>query len=82
MTVLDILASTEIHSLARGCAFSYRLSHIILWGYGGAYHKDSKYLCSSFAVKAGGGLHSKGAYFRVSTVLIYVLNYKPEYMQY
>ena len=37
-----------------------------LWG---AYHKDSKYLCSSFAVKAGGGgLHSKGAYFRVSTV--------------
>ena len=23
-----------------------------LWG---AYHKDSKYLCSSFAVKAGGG---------------------------
>ena len=36
---------------------------------GGAYHKDSKYLCSSFAVKAGGGLHSKGAYFRVSTVV-------------
>ena len=28
MTVLDILASTEINSLARGCAFSYRLSHI------------------------------------------------------
>ena len=26
MTVLDILASTEIHSLARGCAFSYSLS--------------------------------------------------------
>ena len=38
-------------------------------GGGGAYHKDSKYLCSSFAVKAGGGLHSKGAYFRVSTVV-------------
>ena len=37
---------------------------------GGAYLKDSKYLCSSFAVKAGGGgLHSKGAYFRVSTVI-------------
>ena len=30
---------------------------IILWGYGGAYHKDSKYLCSSFAVKAGGGAY-------------------------
>ena len=30
MTVLDILASTEIHSLARGCVFSYRLSHITL----------------------------------------------------
>ena len=29
MTVLDILASTEINSLARGCAFSHRLSHII-----------------------------------------------------
>ena len=43
-----------MHSLARGCAFSYRLS-LILWGYGGAYHKDSKYLCSTFAVKAGGG---------------------------
>ena len=42
-----------------------------LWG---AYHKDSKYLCSSFAVKAGGGLHSKGAYFRVSTVYIYISN--------
>ena len=60
MTVLDILASTEIHSLPRGCAFSYRL---ILWGYGGAYHKDSKYLCSSFAVKAGGGLTFEGGVF-------------------
>ena len=29
MTVLDILASTEINSLARGCVFSYRLSHIL-----------------------------------------------------
>ena len=28
MTVLDILASIEIHSLARGCVFSYRLSQI------------------------------------------------------
>ena len=60
MTVLDILASTEIHSLPRGCAFSYRL---IVWGYGGVYHKDSKYLCSSFAVKAGGGLTFEGGVF-------------------
>ena len=29
MTVLDILASTKIHSLARGCVFSYRLSHLV-----------------------------------------------------
>ena len=32
-------------------------------GGGGAYHKDSKYLCSSFAVKAGGGLTFKGGVF-------------------
>ena len=31
-----------------------------LWG---AYHKDSKYLCSSFAVKAGGGLTFEGGVF-------------------
>ena len=30
---------------------------------GGAYHKDSKYLCSSFAVKAGGGLTFEGGVF-------------------
>ena len=53
MTVLDILASTEIHSLARGCAFSYRLSHI-LWGYGGA---GRAYRLS------GGGLTFEGGLF-------------------
>ena len=72
MTVLDILASTEIHSLARGCAFSYRLSHSNIMGlWGGRIIKIVNTSAIHLLLKRGGGLHSKGAYFRVSTVIQY-----------
>ena len=60
MTVLDIFASTEIHSLPRGCAFSYRL---ILWGYGGRIIKIVNTSAVHLLLKRGGGLTFEGGVF-------------------
>ena len=64
MTVLDILASTEIHSLARGCAFSYRLSHIIYYGVmgGGRIIKIVNTSAVHLLLKRGGLIFEGGVF--------------------
>ena len=63
MTVLDILASTEIHSLARGCAFSYRLSHIIYGVMGGRIIKIVNTSAVHLLLKRGGAYIRRGRIF-------------------
>ena len=53
--------------------FDCTCTHAVLGRGGGALIRDAKYLYNKSEAKLRGGLYSKGAYIRVSTVFVIVL---------